>query len=154
MTHTPAISDIDQAKYKLVHDHPGGAAALAPLVRMNAGTLCNKVNPMMDTHHLTVDEAIQIQMIRRDYSLFYAEGRLFDHVTVACPEFDNVADIDLLNAWAAWHADIGQTAGLLQTVLEGAEITRSHLDALKREMFEDFQRALELLQRVEALRDD
>ncbi|MGB0693710.1 MAG: phage regulatory CII family protein [Pseudomonadales bacterium] len=153
MNHKP-ISDIDQAKYDLVHDHPGGAPALAPLVRMNPGTLCNKVNYTMDSHHLTVDEAIQIQLIRQDFRLFYAEARLFNQVAVNTPDFDNVSDMDLLEGWAAWHADTGETADLIRQVLNGATITRQHLAEIRREMFEDFQRELELLHRLEAMVDD
>lgn len=154
MTHTKAISDIDQAMHDLVHTYPGGAPALAPLVRMNPGTLSNKVNPLMESHHLTVDEAVQIQLIRRDFCLFYAEGRLFNHACVPMPDLHNVADMELLSAWADWHADIGETGAMIKRVLEGGRITKCQLAEIKREMFEDFQRELELLQRLEAMADD
>ena len=153
MSHSLPYSDIDQAKYDLVHQHPGGAVALAPLLRMNPGTLSNKVNPLMETHHLTVDEAVQIQLVRRDFRLFHAEARAFNHIAVPAPDLGNVADMELLSAWADWHADIGETTALIREVLSGGRIDRRQLAEIKREMFEDFQRELELLQRLEALVD-
>jgi hypothetical protein len=54
------VSPLDEAQYRVVHDFKGGVVALAPLVRMNPGTLSNKVNPSVETHHLTVDEAVAL----------------------------------------------------------------------------------------------
>lgn len=158
MTHTPnqaaPWSDVEQAMYDLVHQHPGGAVALAPLVRMNAGTLSNKVNPMMDSHHLTVLEGHAIQLVRQQFPLFHAEARAYGFISVPAPQLGNVADMELLDAWAAWHADIGETGTVIQSALKSGRITRRALREIKREMFEDFQRELELLQRLETLSDD
>lgn len=147
-------TDLERAMYSLVHDHEGGAPALAPLVRMNPGTLANKVNYRMDSHHLTVDEAVQIQLVRRAFPVFEAEARLFGFITVPVPRLRNVSDMQLLDAWADWHADIGETGAEIKKALQDGRITRAEIDAIRREMFEDFQRELELLQRLEALCDE
>jgi hypothetical protein len=153
MTHIP-YSDIDQAMYDLVHDYPGGAVALAPLVRMNAGTLSNKVNPMMDSHHLTVAEAVQIQLIRQAFPLFHAEARAFNQIAIPMPSVQPCSDMDILDAWAHWHQDTAETAMMIKQILDGVEISKRDLAELKREIFEDAQRELELLQILEAMCDD
>jgi hypothetical protein len=153
MNHKP-YSDIDQAKYDLVHDYPGGAVALAPVVRMNAGTLSNKVHPMMEGHHLTVDEAVQIQLVRQVFTLFHAEARAFNHIAIPMPSIKPSADMDILDAWAAWHKDTGETASMIKQIISGKRISKHDLAELKREIFEDAQRELELFQILEAMADD
>jgi hypothetical protein len=148
------ISDVDQAKYEVVHDFPGGAARLAPLVAMRPGTLSNKVNPFQESHHLTVDEAIALQHATQDYRIFYAEARALGHVTVPVGDYAATSDVELLNAYAAFHREVGETAKEIQRALADRRITTAELTAIRREMFEDWQRELELLNRLEALCED
>jgi len=149
----PDYSDLDKAKYAVVHDFkPRGALSLAPLVRMNPGTLSNKVNPSIDTHHLTVDEAVSIQAISGDCRILRAEAAALGHVCWKLPEVIFGSDVELLNAYADWTREIGETAASIQKLLEG-RITRDKLAEVHREMDEDFRAALMLFARFERLRD-
>ena len=47
-----------------------------------------------------------------------------------------------------------KTGALISEALNKKRILRSDLKAIRREVFEDFQRELELLQRLEALADE
>lgn len=157
MTHDKKVqpmTDLEQAKYDLIHDHPRGAEGLGPIVNMNPGTLSNKVHPLITSHHLSVDEAVQIQLVRQQYPVFEAEARLFGFVTIPAPALDDVSDMDLLEAWANWHADIGETGQEIKKCLSERRVTRHALDRVRREVFEDFKCELELLKRLETLCDD
>ena len=148
------FSLLDAAKYSVVHDFKGGAVALAPLVNMNSLTLSNKVNPNQETHHLTVDEAVAIQNTAKDYRILNAEAALLGHVCIPLRDFAGVSDLELLNAYAAWHADVGETAFAINRALEDGKVTRAALNEVKREIHEDVQRAFEFYARLEALCDE
>jgi hypothetical protein len=147
---------VDQAKYDLVNQHKGGAVALAPLLGRSAAVLSNKVNPHVDTHHLTLDEAITLQAITQNYELLKATASMLNHVAVELPSDDlaNTSDLELLDCWAAWQEDCGQTAALIRKALEDGNISQEELSGIRREMFEDIGRELEFLQRLEALAHD
>ena len=148
-----AYSYLDDAKYDVVHDFkPLGAKSLAPLVSMNPGTLSNKVNPSIETHHLTVDEAVRIQAVTRDYRILHAEARALNHVAIPIPESDFCSDIELLNAYADWTKEIGETAAAIQDLLQ-ARVTPEKMAAVKREIYEDTHTALKMFSRIEQLRD-
>lgn len=144
------VSNLDTAKYDTVHDYPGGAVALGPLAGMNPGTLGNKVNPTIDTHHLTLSEAVTLQALTKDYRILHAEAAMLGHVAIQLPQADACSDIELLNAYAAWTKDIGETAAAISKALEG-RIDQKALAEIHREMHEDFARALDLFARFKQL---
>lgn len=148
-------SDLDEAKHRLVHEHPGGAKKLGPLVGINPGTLSNKVNPAMEHHHLTVDEAVRIQAVRRQYDVLHAEARALGHVCIRIEGYEGISDIELLDAYAAYHADVGQTAQAVRDALEaGHSVSREAVQRVRRELYEDTQAGFEFLARLEALIED
>lgn len=147
-------SDLDEAKHRLVHDHRGGAKALGTLVGINPGTLGNKVNPAMESHHLTVDEAVRIQAVRRAYDVLHAEARALNHVCISLQDHTGISDLALLDAYAAYHADIGQTAQAIRAALtSGDGITRAAVEKVRRELYEDATAGFEFLARLESLID-
>jgi len=148
------FSDIDEAKYRLVHDYRGGSKALAPLVGMNPGTLSNKVNPNVDTHHLTVDESIVLQNATGDTQLIEAEARVLGGIFIKLGDYRNITDTELLDKYAEWIQDIGETSAALRQCFSDRKITKKHLTEIHREMHEDFSRAMELYHRLEAISDE
>ncbi len=145
-------SDLDEAKWRLVHEHPGGCKALGPLVGINPGTLGNKVDPEQDRHHLTVDEAVRIQAVRRRFDVLHAEARALNHVCIELRDRSGTSDIELLDAYAAYHAEIGETAQAIRDALgSGKGIAREHIECIRREIFEDAQAGFEVWARLEAL---
>lgn len=148
-------SDLDEAKWTVVHSHAGGAKALGPLVGINPGTLCNKVNPSMETHHLTVDEAVRIQAVRRCYDLLHAEARALGHVCVRLGNHEGMSDAALLDVYAAYHADVGETAQAIRDALaSGCGVSREAVARVERELFEDARAGFEFLARLKALVED
>jgi len=142
---------IDQAGYELVHTFPGGAPALAPHVNMNAGTLLNKANPSCTDHKFTVREVVAIQSFRKSYPMLYAEARVLNHICVKLGQYPDVSDVELLDLYAKYHEEIGETAGALRRALQKGQITQRDYDDIKREAFEDAQAMFELLARLKGL---
>ena len=145
---------IDQAIYGLIHNHPGGAPALAQVANMNAGTLNNKANPAMEGHHLSIKEAVTIQTIRKDYSVLYAEAAALNHSCIPLGHYKGISDTELLESYAAWHAEIGETCGVISKALADRRISRAEFEDIRIEMFEDIQKAFEFLSRLEAVIDE
>jgi hypothetical protein len=146
------------AAYRTVRDFRRGgrrgAQALAPMLGKAPGTLSNEVNPDVTTHKLGVEDAVAVMLAAGDFQLADAIEAELGRVATPMPDFADVSDMELLDAWADWHRDTGETAGAIKAALADGRIDRQELDAIKKEVFEDFQRELALLQRLEALCDE
>ena len=60
------------AAFQIAQSHPGGVANLAQRMGMNAGTLQNKLNPNNTTHHLTLKEAVMLQVAANNAAILQA----------------------------------------------------------------------------------
>jgi hypothetical protein len=147
------MDDLDHAVYRVVHDYPGGARKLAPLVGMNAGTLSNKADPAMPGHQLTVRQAVAIQHATKDLSILRAEAQLLGCAVVPLSKFEGVSDLELLEAYAQWNAEIGETAAAIRDCVANRRITREAVRRVRREVYEDAAHGLAFLERLEALVD-
>lgn len=148
------MDDLDLAIYRVVHDHPGGAAKLAPLVGMNAGTLNNKADPAMESHQLTVRQAVAIQHATSTRRVLEAEAQLLGCAVVPLGDYHQLSDMELLEAYAEWHAEVGETAEAIRDAVAERMITRERVRRVRREIHEDAARALAFVARLEALCDD
>ncbi len=148
------ISDLDLAVYNSIHDFKGGAKALATHLSVKPGTLSNKADPSIDTHHLNVSEALAIMLASEDYRILYALAGALHHSCIPLPDYSLVSDVELLNAYTHFHAEVGQTALAINDALKDGRILRAEYRRIRREGLEDIQAFFELLQRLEALIDD
>jgi len=147
------FTTLDRAKYDVVHDFPGGAEKLGPLVGINPKTLDNKVNPNMDSHGLMIDEAVRIQHATKDYRILCAEAVALNHVCVPIGDFRLFSDTELLNVYSNFHVQVGEAAQQLNLTLE-IGVTREEAEIFRKEMFDVFQAGLELCHRLEAIIDE
>lgn len=148
------MDDLDQAIYRVVHEHPGGAPKLAPLVGMNAGTLSNKADPAMDTHQLTVRQAVAIQHATHRLEVLKAEAALLECVVVPLGDYRRLTDLELLEAYAEWHREIGETAAAVRDAVARRRISRDAVRRIRREVYEDAAHGFAFLARLEALIDE
>lgn len=144
------FDDLAIAGHGLVHDFPGGAAKLGPLVGVAPGTLCNKANPHQE-HDFTLREAVRLSAVTGDMRLIDAVERLLGRVAVPVDDYQGSSDVDLLSRWADWQAELGESARTIRDALADGRIEQAELREIKRELFEDFAAALALLQRLEAI---
>jgi len=139
------MREVDAAAYKTVHAH-GGAEHLSNFLAVRPGTLNNKVDPGCETHYLGVREALVLQLV--------TEAAVLGGVFVPALDWSKVSDIQLLDAWANLQDEHGQTARCIRQSLDDSMITREELRSVRREMYQDFQAAMELLARLEGLCDE
>lgn len=64
--------DVGDAAYNVAHGYPGGVAALAARMGVNAATLTAKVNQQNTTHHLSVREAVAMQHFSGNHAILHA----------------------------------------------------------------------------------
>lgn len=143
------MDELDLIIYRVVHDYPGGARGLAPAVGMNAGTLNNKADPAMGTHQLTVRQAIAIQLATRDHRILATEAMQLGCTVVPVADYSNLTDLELLDSYAEWHREIGETAAAIREAISNRRVSHAAVNKVKREIFEDTSRALAFLQRLE-----
>ncbi|MFP4615554.1 MAG: phage regulatory CII family protein [Thiohalorhabdus sp.] len=145
---------LEEAQYRVVREYPGGARALAPLVGMHAGTLSNKVNPSNETHHLATREAVAMQHAAKDFRILHAEAQLLHHTCIPLTSFEGVSDAELLDLYAGYHKELGETAEAIRDALADGAVTRRELERVRKELFEDTAAAFEFLARLEDLVDE
>ena len=146
----PPINSLEHAIAVTSHDYPGGIQALAEKISVNPGTLYNKCNPGMPSHRLTLREAVDIMHHSRDVRILEVLCRETHHACVAPARFRHVGDMALFDAWTASDMEHGKTAESIRTALSDARIDIHEYRAIHAEMFADFARALELLDRLNA----
>ncbi|TKA91791.1 hypothetical protein FAZ79_00355 [Guyparkeria sp. SB14A] len=155
-----AYPEVDRAKWLVVHEYRNGdrrgARALAEDIGEGPGATvwCNKVNPALDSHHLAVNESIRAQLQAQDFRILKAEARVLGHVCIPIPSTLPCSDIEILNAYADWTADIGETAQAIKAALDAPRVVRQRLVDIRREIDEDFQRAAVLYSLLEQIEDD
>ena len=65
------MSEVLDAAFNLVHDHPGGAASLAPRVAKNPATLCHEVTAA-GTAKLGLETAVKLSVLTQDQRILNA----------------------------------------------------------------------------------
>lgn len=146
---------LDDAIYKTVHDYRdgtrSGAQALAPRVNMNAGTLTNKANPGMETHHLTLRESIPLQLIANDYRIAEAYCIELGGTFLNLPDIGATSDAALLDIWARLAEEQGEAAHAIRMALDDGDVTRKELGTIKTEIHQAICVWLELYKRIESI---
>lgn len=130
-----------------------GAVALAPMLGMQPGTLSNKANPQQE-HQLTLRESIPLQLVARDFHILHAYAHTLHHVAYPLPAETGAGDVELLDQYAAMHAELGDMARAVRDSLRDGRIRSDEVQRI-REAFDATARAgLCLINRLEALVDD
>src|SRR4051812_31871314 len=78
--------NVAHAAYDTVHEHEGGAAAVAARIGVGRQVLVNKLNPQNTTHHLTLDEAVRLIKVTGDFRLMHALADEFKGVFIPLPD--------------------------------------------------------------------
>lgn len=146
----PPAHSLEEAIAVTSHDFPGGIRLLAEKMSVNPGTLYNKCNPGMPSHRLTLREAMDIMHHSRDVRILEVLCRETHHACVSRTQFHQIGDMALFDAWAASDMEHGKTAESIRTALRDARIDANEYREIRVEMFVDFARELEMLDRLHA----
>jgi Phage regulatory protein CII (CP76) len=97
--------------HSVAHDYPGGCESLAPRVGMSAAVLRSKVNPQMDTHKLTLQDAVRITDTTNDERILEAWLAERNAVMVKLPTATEQPDNEeILNKFLKLTAHYGELA--------------------------------------------
>jgi hypothetical protein len=140
--------------HKTIHSYKGGTKALAKKIGVNAGTLNNKADPAMVDHTLNLYDLMAILSETKDPKILFEIAKLNGYVCLPIQDFTGTSDMEILEAWANWSAERGETEQAIRKALLDNKVLQPELDKIKSEMYEDFQTELELLKRLEAIKDD
>lgn len=143
--------NVQDAAYHTAHDYPGGCVSLAPRIGMSKNILQNKVNPSQEHHKLTLDDAMRMQAISGDTRILQAMAEELGFVCIPVPQFDGVADVELLDAYTAMVEDEGKFASDFRAALHGRGISSQEFEKLRADMHAQQQHEMELLARIESL---
>ncbi len=105
----------------------------------------------MPGHILNINEVRKLINVTGNHELLFELARERGYVCIDIPDYTGVSDMELLNAWADWDAERGETGQAIKKSLEDTAITNDELNKIRKEMFEDFQKELALLRRLESL---
>ena len=136
------------------HAYPNGIKSLASALSINPGTLYNKCNSSMTSHHLNIQEALDMMRHTQDFRILETLCRQTHHACVSSVKFQNISDMVLFEAWTACDMEHGITAQIIREALEDGCINKAELKKIRSEMFIDFARELELLDRLKQLSGD
>ena len=144
---------IETAAYDLVHDYRGGAKALASKTNMNAGTLQHKVNPSMETHHLTLKEAVMLMLVTQDFRLLHEICSLLDHACLCSKQYTGMADAEFLNHFSHAVSELGGMASAIHHALEDGKITTTEIRTVRKETLEAIAAMASIPARLEGMSD-
>lgn len=142
--------NITQAIYDTVHQYkPGGARGLAEKLGVRPGIFNNKCDPNFPDALPNISEIVEIIKETKNPDILHVLAAELSYVCVKIEDWSGVADMELLDAWAEWDAERGETVQEIRDSLSNSVITKKEFEKIKSEMFEDFQKELELLTRLE-----
>jgi hypothetical protein len=136
------------AAYHTVHGFPGGAKALAPRLGMAPSTLSNKVDPMVDTHKLSLTEALAAMLATGDFSILNVLAEQTGHVVLPAGSFGDMADTAVLELFARIQVEQGDVARALLSALEDGRFQPHEVEALSRETMEFIQAIQHFIGRI------
>lgn len=118
--------DVLDAAFLIAQEFPGGVAALAVRMGVSPNTLQHKLNPNNATHHLTLREALALQMVSGLPYVLYAMSAALDHVCLRSRP--DVAEGDAWEAFRFVQQSMGELTAAAADALrgEGAVSANAH----------------------------
>ena len=111
--------DVLDAAYLIAQEFPGGVAALAQRMGVSANTLQHKLNPNNQTHHLTLKEALALQVVSGLPYVLYAMATALDHVPLRSRP--DMADGDPREAFYFFQQQMGELTAAAADALRGGD---------------------------------
>lgn len=127
----PPAMNTSTAAFHLVHDYPGGAQALAPLLGKNPATLSHEVNPAYPTAKFGLEDAVKATMLTKDLRILTAFATTCGAMVVSLPDPSNAPDS--MSALAASAREFADLVGRVSDACADGVVTPNELRAVERE---------------------
>ncbi|MBU0749165.1 MAG: phage regulatory CII family protein [Gammaproteobacteria bacterium] len=131
-----------------------GVKDLADVLSMKPGTLWNKVDADVESHHQpTMRDVIAITRETQDFRILESMNRLFDRATIDLRP-GPVSDEAVLELLLRVSSEKGQMAQALRKGYADARFCRDDYQAVRAEAFDLINAVLDFVQRLEGLVDE
>lgn len=147
--------DVLYAAYRVAHDFdpPHGAVGLAKKMGIPAGTFLNELNPEAETHKLGLGRAVAMSVAANDARIAHAFADTCGLIAFPKPDLSNVSDAALLDLWLAHAEADGRFAEAVRHALADGSVSEQELSAIRATAYGCAAAALEIVARLEGLRD-
>ena len=147
--------DVLDAAYRVAHDFnpPHGAVALAKKMGIPAGTFLNELNPEAETHKLGLGRAVAMSVAANDARIVHAFADTCGLLAFPKPDLSDVSDAALLDLYLARDVASGRFAETVHVALEDGAISPGELGAIRSQAYELAAAVLEIVARLEGLRN-
>lgn len=142
------------AAYRVAHDfRPDGAVGLARQMGVASGTFLNEVNPEQETHKLGLGRAVAMSIAANDFRILLAFADTCGFLAIPKPDLSDVSDQALLDLWLARDEAAGRFAETVRRAIDDGSINAAEFSAIKSTAFRYAAAVLEIVARLEGLRD-
>lgn len=115
------------------------------------GVLPNEINPNQHGHKFGLFDAIRLIQLTHDVQILRSIAGELGYSIYFLGDYHSVSDVELLNCYSQFHAEIGDMNRAISDALEDGDIEQHEFDRIEKELQEVFAAALELLERLRAL---
>lgn len=144
------MSAVMQAAFRLVHDYPGGAGALAPTLSKSATTLSHEVSPNYPTAKLGLADAVKLTKYSGDLQVLTAFA--LDCGAMVVPLAADVPGVEGIGPrTAALAKEFADLMGAVAVDLADGDVSANDLARIEREVGELLSAIQALMGLVRAL---
>ncbi|WP_158117238.1 phage regulatory CII family protein [Vibrio cincinnatiensis] len=147
---TCVFPQVVHALYQTLKEH-GNTEAVEQHLNKRPGVLFNEINPNQTSHKLGLFDAIRLMQFTDGVQILRSIASELNHSIYFLGDYRTISDMELLNCYSRWHAEIGDVNRAIADALEDGDIEPKEFERIEREIQETFSAALELLERLRAL---
>ncbi|TAN86147.1 MAG: hypothetical protein EPN14_00565 [Gallionella sp.] len=132
------MSNLIDAAQRIGMGYPGGIPALAGRMGKHVRVLQAKLSPINDTHHLSLMEALEIQLMTGKADVLHAMATELGFVAVPLP-VPGASSGDLLRSVTRMMAEVGDYAREVERALGDGRVSDNERRRLAKELTEAVQ---------------
>lgn len=126
----PSDTNVIDAAYLIAHHHQGGVRDLAGRMGVSANVLQNKLNPNNTTHHLTLKEAVALQVMANNPAILHAMAAQLGYTCT--PAIPDQSGGDPVEAFMRMQQEVGEFTSSAADALQcSSSISRNALRRVK-----------------------
>jgi len=128
--------NVQTAAFNLVHDYPGGATALAPLLGKSASTLNHEVEPNYATAKLGLADALKLTMLSKDRGILNAFAMACHCMVLPLPSSPEGIDDDTFTSVTRMAREFAEVISQIAEVTADGAVSDNELGRVEREAAE------------------
>jgi hypothetical protein len=121
------------AAHRIGLEYPGGITGLAPRMNIDPAVLRSKLNPNCDTHHLTLKQAVLMQVLTGRTDILYAMAEELGFAVIPLPM---VSCETIPQAMAKTCGEFGDFMRGADSAVEDGKVTPNEVKKLEKELTE------------------